>query len=455
MAANIGEIYVQLGVDADIKPLEDSLKKMKEVVETINEEINANKRLQKYLKDLSTARNEAQKNLIKQNFAKEIEAERIQKNIKAGEKELAQRKEVIANTKKAMKGFAGIVTAISAAFYAINKLTDSLVAQNQEFLNLTRNSDIALGTFQKWNNIGRMFGVNNAAQQLANLNQRLFELKLTGEGADGFILAGINPLGADAEGVMEQLRNRIAGLDDTAATFLLNRMGLDPSMLHLLRMTRQEFEAYNEATKKYRLTEEQSKQLQMMNAQLEIAKLKFQYLKDQALLAIMPHLVKFMNVIAAIGDRIKQLIDWLNGDSAFAKFVKFILKAVAVFSVWVATVGALAKTFEILKLAIAGARIALLALTSHPIVAALTAVAGLIMWGVNKYQQTHGGQSFTGLPDMNGMNQSIDNRRYMSNIRNNNPQITMNNTIHTTEAARAVNDELMTYGQYCTFGYQY
>lgn len=396
MAANLGELFIELGVFADTKELKEFEKKLDSVKKKMDE---------------------AGKNTEKNDV----------------------------NLKKLSTTLRNAALAITGAIYALNKLTTSLVETNQQFLNLTRTSDIALGTFQKWDNIGRMFGVKNAAQQLESLNQRLFELKLTGEGAEGFILAGINPLGASAEDVMEQLRSRVAGLDDTAASFLLSRMGLDPQMLHLLRMTREEFEAFNQATQKFRLTEEQSKQLQMMNAQLEIAKMKLGYLKDQALLAIMPHLVNFMNIIGMIADRIKQLIDWLNGGSSFANFIKFILKAAAIFTVWVTTVGALAKTFELLSLAITGARVALLALTSHPIIAALTAVAGLIMWGVNKYQQTHGGNLFNGIPNMMGANQSIDNRRYLSNTSNRNQQITMNNTINTTETARAVNNELYYY----------
>ncbi len=406
MAASLGELFIELGVFADTKELKEFENKLQQISNTMD---------------------------------------------KTGKKTEKSSE----NFKKLLRGLRNTAVAISGAIYALSKLTDSLVANNQEFLNLTRNSDIALGTFQKWNNVGRMFGVRNAAQQLASLNQRLFELKLTGEGADGFILAGINPLGQDAEGVMEQLRNRVSGLDDTAATFLLNRMGLDPSMLHLLRMTREEFEAFNQATNKYRLTDDQSRQLQLMNAQLEIARIKIQYLKDQAVLAIMPYLIKFVNVVAAIGDKIKQLVDWLNSGNSFAKFIKFILKAVAIFGAWVTTINLVAKTFQILSMAIGAVRVALIALTSHPLIAALTAVAGLIMWGVSKYQEKNGKQSFGGIPDLNKVNNDIDNRRYMNSIHNNNPQITMNNIIHTTEAARAVNDELMTYGQYYTYGYQY
>lgn len=417
MAASLGELFVELGVFANTKELKDFENKLKRVNTTIKETKTKNDNLTKSVKGF-------------------------------------------------VKGVAGIATAITGALYALQRLTDSLVSQNQEFLNLTRNSDIALGTFQKWNNVGRMFGVKNAAQQLANLNQRLFELKLTGEGADGFILAGINPLGQDAEGVLEQLRNRVAGLDDTTATFLLTRMGLDPTMLHLLRMTRTEFEAFNKETSKYRLTEEQSKQLQMMNTQLEIARIKIQNMKDQALLAIMPYLIRFMNLVAQIIEKVMNLVKWLGSDNEFAKFIRFVLKIIGTFGAWIVTITALAKTFQFLATAITIVRTALLALTAHPIIAAVTALLWLLMKVVEHYSEGGAGRGLYStrraernsidyaIPKLQQMNQNIDNRKYLSNVRNHNPQITMNNTINTTETAQAVSNELAYY-QYSSYGYSY
>lgn len=251
MADSLGELFVELGVFADTKELKEFEEKLKKVSKTVDE---------------------------------------------AGKKT----KKTNDNFKEMVTGIAGIATAISGAVLALNKLTQSLVENNQHFLNLTRTSDIALSSFQKWDNVGRMFGVKNAASQLENLNERLFELKLTGQGAQGFMLAGINPMGQSAEGIMEQLRGRVAGLDDTAAAYLLRQMGLDPSMLHLLRMSRAEFEELGATIKKYQLTEDQTKQIQAMNVQLQIAQIKFQYLKDRAILAIMPYFVRFMQSLAGI-----------------------------------------------------------------------------------------------------------------------------------------------------------
>lgn len=266
------------------------------------------------------------------------------------------------------KGIGIFVGAVTAAAVAVNKFTNDLVSSNQEMLNLTRTTDTALSTFQKWNGIGKMLGVENAAQQLESLNERLFELQLTGEGARGFQLAGINPLGQDAEGVLEQLRGRVAGLSDTAATYLLKQMGLDPRMLHLLRMSRSEFEALGETVRKYQLTDDQRSEIQALNVQLQITAQKLQYLKDRAVLAIMP----------AWKNLSKQLVDilelWQKIGQSISNFIK---------------------QSQIAQTAIRGiaTAITILMATINPLIAALAALY-LIIEDIAVYAM--GGDSLTG-----------------------------------------------------------
>lgn len=249
-----------------------------------------------------------------------------------------------------VKGIKGYAIAVSGAIYAAKKLTDSLVQQNQTWLNLTRTTDVALFTYQKWNAVGKMFGVNNAAQQIKNLNDRLFELKLTGANAQGFILAGINP--TNANDVMEQLRNRVSGLSDNAASYLLRQLGIDENMLHILRLSKKEFAELNNEVKRFQLTDEQRKQIQKMNVQLEIASQKLQYLKDRVILALLPYWVKFVKFIANAAEGLKYIAENLT------PLEKNILKVVA-------AVGLL--------------RGAIIALTAHPIIAGLSLLIGALM----------------------------------------------------------------------------
>ncbi len=358
MSLSLGELFVQLGVVGDVKPLENAIKKTKEQLKLIDNEISANKRLLTYLNALNNARNKGEKAIIKENFVNEIKKQKLLDEISVGQKNIETKKESAKQITRMVKGIAGFVTAVSGAIWAVSKLTNQLIESNQAFLNLTRTSDISLNTFQKWGSVGKMLGVQNAAQQIEGLNEKLFELQLTGEGARGFQLAGINPMGQDAEGVLEQIRARIKGMNDTAASYLLKQMGLDPQMLHILRMSREEFEALNQEMAKYRLTPEQRASIQQMNIQIQIASQKLQYLKERAILEILPAWVKFVQSLARVTEGLAKAVKWIkDGKTATAATTKTIL--------------ACAAAIGILK-------VALWALTAHPVIAGITALIGAL-----------------------------------------------------------------------------
>lgn len=338
--ASLGELFIELGVLGDVKGLEKFAQKAKELEEqyekvsrAVQKQIQWDEKLEAIEKKIARAQNyvkqatdaetktkaqqtlsifENRKAQLLEAKSAEEQAEKQAGIIKSTEKLIAGKKALAGKIAGVVKRIGVFIGAVTAAAIAMNKLTNELVQSNQAMLNLTRTTDIAQSTFQKWGGIGKMLGVENADQQLAGLNQRLFELMLTGEGARGFQLAGINPIGQDAEGVLEQLRNRINGLSDTSASYLLQQMGLDPQMLHLLRMSREEFEALGETIRKYQLTPEQSQQIQEMNMQLQIASIKMKYFKDKAVLALMPYWVKFVQSVANIAEGLSKLVDYIS-----------------------------------------------------------------------------------------------------------------------------------------------
>lgn len=259
MANNFGDLFVELGTVGNSKDLEKFVAKVKEGVIAIERQM-------------------------------ELQEQAGKKSKKSNEEEV--------------KGVAGVVsklgtliTTLSLVGVAWNKMTDELVRTNQEMLNLTRTSDIALSTFQKYDTLGKMFGVSGLAGQLESLNQRIFELQLTGQGARGFQLAGINPVGMNTEDFIAKLRDRVAGLNDTTASYMLQQMGLNPKMLVFLR---KDYEDLWQTVKRYQLTEKQRKEIEKLNVQLQISRIKMQYIKDRVVMAFMPALVKISESIASI-----------------------------------------------------------------------------------------------------------------------------------------------------------
>lgn len=353
---SLGELFVELGVVGNTQELEKTLQRMKEGLRLTQKEITLSKLKLKLIKDIEKAQTPEEKKRLGRLYAKEFKALNQKDAIAGLNNKIAGFKGLAKGIGAATARLAVFFGAIAGAAYAMNNLTNSLTASNQEILNLTRTTDIAQKTFQKWGGIGKMLGVENVDQQLEGLNQRLFELMLTGEGSRGFQLAGINPIGQDAEGVLEQLRARISGMNDTTATYLLQQMGLDPRMLHLLRMTRDEFESLGQTIERYQLSSEDSRRIQQMNIQLQIAGIKLRYLRDKAILALMPLWTKLVESFARVSE----------GLFFIAKYASDVAK----------NIGDLARNSLFLRIAISRLGVALVALAAYffPVQTAIVAL---------------------------------------------------------------------------------
>jgi len=215
-----------------------------------------------------------------------------------------------------IKKFRMAALAIMGAVYVLNRMTDTLLRSNQAWIDFSRQTDLAMENLQGYAAVAsvldKSLGMEGAAQGIANLEQRLYELQLTGQGAEGFMYAGINPMGKNAFQVLEELRERIRNLNNNQASFLLRQMGLDPKMLGMLRMTREEFEALNAQLKQYQLTEDQRKAMQKYQEQLSIAAKQIQYFKDRAILALLPFVVKLAKSFSRVVEGVSKAVKWIK-----------------------------------------------------------------------------------------------------------------------------------------------
>jgi len=385
---SLGELFIQLGVIGDTKELDVLQKRLDKAakatadfVKSLDDEINYQFKLSRVTGEVAEAkarlakatdeeaRKEAEsalataektKKMLEERKAAQEAAKVAKASAEANQENINGKKELAKNIAGVVKGLGALVGAATIAVAALNKMTDSLTTQNQAWVNFTRQTDLSLQSLQKWGSIGNIvdksLGEQGLAGTLADLNERIYDLILTGQGAEGFMLAGISPLGTDAEGVLEQLRDRIQGLDNTSATYLLKKMGLDPRILPVLRMTREEFNALNEEMKNYRLTDKQRNGIDQMNRQLQIAAQKIQYLKDRAILAILPAWTQFVQSMAPVAEGLARIANWLTTTNAGA-----VTLGATIGSVLIPAIKALYAV-----------------ITSHPIVAAITAIIGVL-----------------------------------------------------------------------------
>lgn len=309
---SLGDLYVELGVVGNTSKLEKTLEQMKEAARLTERQIQLDNLRQAALKKVQEAATLSAKKDIVRNYNNQKKLLAQNNEIAGTEKLISKNKSLVNAMGAVVKGLFAVGAAMTGAYIAIDRLTQGLIKQNQEWLNITRTSDLALSQLQGWDGVGKAMGIDNVAGSIQNLNDRLFDLKLTGEGARGFQLAGVNPVGTDAFGVLDQIRERIKGMDNTAASYLLKQMGLDPQMLALLRMERKEFEELYKVQQKYSLNYEQRKAIEQYNVQLTIAQKKMQYFKDRAILAVMPYWVEFMKSVARITEMFIKFLPFLK-----------------------------------------------------------------------------------------------------------------------------------------------
>lgn len=381
MSGGIAELFIELGVVGDTKKLDESIKKIQKAIKENEKLLRIKQTEWEFDKKIEAATSEQEKASLKEQKALAL------KNIELGE-EVEHHKEAAAALKNKAsaagevvgkiaqigKAFLGVIASITGVVYAMNRMTDALTTNNQAWINLTRQTNLALETLQGYaavaNILDKTLGMQGAAQGMADLEQRLYEMQLTGQGADGFLLAGINPFGKDAEDVLESLRDRVQGLNNNQATFLLKKMGLDPRLLPMLRMHREEFRALNAEMQKFQLTEEQRESIQQFQMQLGIASQKIQYYKDKIAMSFLPIMVKLTNafvkiakVVSNVAEKVTEVIDnVLDSSEPVAQTVKAI--TLGIFGL-IGAIGALTA--------------AIWAFTAHPIVAAITLILGLIM----------------------------------------------------------------------------
>lgn len=332
-----GELFINIDVGGNSKKVKDADKDMQNAEKSANKLDDATNKLNFDFSKLTGAIDKFKKSLngIAKNINKDIEnkAENAEKTKELTEQEEKHTKSVNKSNKETQQqntNMALTIAKVVALAYAFKRLADSLFQTNQKWIDFGRTTDLNIGYLQKYDSVARAIGVEGTADAIADLQNKLFQTQLTGEGASGFLMAGINPMGKDVEQIMEELRQRVHGLNNTQATFILRQIGIDPKILPLLRLTNKEFEELNHRLDGYRLSESQLDSIQRGREELEIFSQKMQYLKDRVVIQLLPIFEKLANSILKITTKFVYFIEKSKILNAVAKNMNEILFGLSV-----------------------------------------------------------------------------------------------------------------------------
>lgn len=299
--ASLGELFVQLGVIGDTTELKKANNLLKEANKLLDERIQKETNLSKQVKKYFNSHGDERKKMREQLRA-DIETERTSRKLAA----------VGSNIRNIVGGVIALGTALTGATLALDKMVSGLAKANQEWINFLKRTDIGFNALNKYANVAQTIGSNiDMGSTLENLQQKIFDLQLTGNGAEDFLMAGINPIGQNAEGIIEQLRSRIQGMDNTTASYLLQRLGISPEIIPMLRMTAEEFNAIATEMEQYSLTEDQRKEIGKYNIQLQMVHKRWEYIRETLALKLMPIAIRLNKFTLRLIDHLSTICGWI------------------------------------------------------------------------------------------------------------------------------------------------
>lgn len=200
---------------------------------------------------------------------------------------------------------ATITGAFAGVQYGLSKFFDTAISKASGMQNFEMQTGLMADKLQILSQVAQSvnldIGEEDVARSISNIQKMLTDIKLGGGDLTGFRMLNLNPFG-NAFDILDQVRDRIKGLDDATATNLIQRIGIDPKMLSVLRLSNEEFAKLG---KNFFLSKEQRESVLEFGKSIKQLTLGFKGLKDQAIAQLAPELTKL----------VKNVFQWLNDNS--------------------------------------------------------------------------------------------------------------------------------------------
>ena len=287
----LGDFFIELGIKPNkknVQAIQETIDKLKDLRANVQDEINLER-------ELAKAEKKKKKAKIKKKYA-------LDKEIKTLEKSNQAQKANIANFKGMVRGALGVVGAISAVVFAVDRMVNSLGRANQRLMNFQHQTGISLSSLNKYASANVMANplatIEGTASSLQAVAQNLWDIQLGRGDVSAFqelsYFSGTNvtPYGKSLEEVIESVRSALRNIpNDIQATNLIQRMGFSPDDLQMLRMSKKEFEEIQSLF----LNPQQRKELEGYTKELNKIHLQIKLMYDNLVLKLFPVFLSFAN----------------------------------------------------------------------------------------------------------------------------------------------------------------
>lgn len=207
-----------------------------------------------------------------------------------------------AQRQRSISSLRSFIVGISAAAYAVTKLTQQTRAHALAYRDYAFQTGMPLENLQQFEAAAAKVAPNlsggQIANELTNLQQNLTNIEFGQGNIFPYQLLGISAATKDATKIVDGLRNAIKGLSNARSINLIERMGLSRDWLYILRMNREEFEKIQAVM----LSPEQVKATTQMSLALNQLKFSLSNFRDQIVALNSKSLTDLFRNISDIAD---------------------------------------------------------------------------------------------------------------------------------------------------------
>lgn len=284
----ISKLFAEIGFKVNTAGLKEFQSQMKAVSAGIKAQIQDSKAQLAASKAVEAAHKadtaEIKKGIATQNLKKsaiQAETAELRKLDLEQRMETRAQRAADAQRQRSISSLRSFVVGISAAAYAVTKLTQQTRAHALAYRDYAFQTGMPLENLQQFEAAAAKVAPNlsggQIASELTNLQQNLTNIEFGQGDIFPYQLLGISAATKDATRIVDGLRNAIKGLSNTRAVNLIERMGLSRDWLYILRMNREEFEKIQAVM----LSPEQVKATTQMSLALNQLKFSLSNFRDQ------------------------------------------------------------------------------------------------------------------------------------------------------------------------------
>lgn len=273
----LGELFIQLGVVGDTKPLAKALKQMKQA------------------EGISKVRTKVEKQLGR--------------HLKANEVNMIKNATAMANVvTNAFK----VATAISGAVLALDRMAQSMIRTNQTFENFQQQTGMSIRQANRFvGAMGLMTGAKpeNVLGDLTALSQRIYRLGLEGENSKIFQMLGFSPLGMQADEFLNNVRRVVKSknLSEEATTYITDELGIGREWVGLLRSGDEFYNRMINDSRQLQLTEAERNKLYELGYENRLQWMKINLEYQRFLISVLPMINEALKTFVILVENAKKL----------------------------------------------------------------------------------------------------------------------------------------------------